>query len=76
MCLILSLVHTTQKTLAKYDSKAPTTCDYLSDHSEGVEALKYIIDWNGNRGIGAAFLNAYDVGTPAVVPDAEENIGT
>jgi hypothetical protein len=31
------------ETLAKYDSKTPTTCDYLSDYSDGVEALKYII---------------------------------
>ena len=64
------------ETHAKYDSKTPTTCDYLSDYSDGVEALKYIIDWNGSRGIGAAFLNAYEVGAPAAAPDAEEKIST
>ena len=34
--------------LAKYDGKTPTTCDYLSDYGDGVEALRYIIDWNQN----------------------------
>jgi len=64
------------ETLAKYDSKTPTTCDYLSDYSDGVEALKYIIDWNQLRGNGQAFLNPYEVGAPAAAPDAEEKLGT
>jgi hypothetical protein len=36
-------------TLAKYDGKTPTTCDYLSDYGDGVEALNYVIDWNGDN---------------------------
>ena len=68
------------ETLAKYDSKTPTTCDYLSDYGDGVEALEYVIDWNLQRGDGAAFLNAYEVGTvpapPALpYPNAEEKLG-
>ena len=41
------------ETLAKYVSKTPTTCDYLSDYADGVEALAYVLDWNGD-GTGAA----------------------
>ena len=56
-------------TLAKYDGETPTTCDYLSDYGDGVEALKYVIDWDQNEAAGSANINAYGVGT-ATTPSA------
>ena len=37
----------------------------MSDYGDGVEALKYIIDWNQNATAGSANINAYQVGVAA-----------
>ena len=50
------------ETLAKYDSKTPTTCDYLSDYADGVEALTYVLDWNGDNSGAGTKVQVFGVG--------------
>ena len=51
-------------TLANYDGKTPTTCDYLSDYGDGVEALNYVIDWNGDNTGAGTNIQVFGIGAP------------
>ena len=63
------------ETLAKYDSKTPTTNDYLSDYADGVEALSFVLDWNGIQTPNNSRIAPFVVGVDAAFP-ADNNVGT
>ena len=35
------------ETLATWDSKTPTCGDYVAGYGDGVEALRFVLDWDG-----------------------------
>ena len=51
--------------LAMWDSKTPTCGDYLADYGDGVEALRFVLDWNGTlkTGVKALTVGADDFDT-------------
>jgi hypothetical protein len=53
------------ETLAKWDSKTPTCGDYLADYGDGVEALRFVLDWDGTTktAVKALTVGADDFGT-------------
>jgi len=63
------------ETLSKYDSKTPTTSDYLSDYADGVEALTFVLDWNGVATANNSRIAPFVVGIDATFP-ADNNVGT
>ena len=42
--------------LAMWDSKTPTCGDDLADYGDGVEALRFVLDWNGTLKTGIKAL--------------------
>ena len=50
--------------LAMWDSKTPTCGDYLADYGDGVEALRFVLDWDGTNksSVKALTVGADDFG--------------